>query len=76
MDTLYPTPDYKLTTEFKNKIDRKKADGAILRDGKVVGVVELKSTKTKSMESIVDQAFNYRNSHSNCRYVITSNLKN
>jgi type I restriction-modification system DNA methylase subunit len=72
--TLNPTTNYNLTTEFKNQTDSKKADGAILRDGKVIAVIELKSTKTKSMDSIVQQAFNYKNNHPTCRYIITSNF--
>jgi len=73
--TLNPSQHYNLTTEFKNQTDSKKADGAILKDGKVIGVIELKSTKTKSMDSIVNQAFNYKNNHPACRYVITSNFE-
>ena len=44
---LNPLPDYNLTTEYKNETGAKKADGAILRGGKAIGVIELKSTKTK-----------------------------
>jgi len=44
--TINPDKDYNLTTEFKNETDSKKADGAILQDGKAIGVIELKSTKT------------------------------
>lgn len=42
--TINPDSHYNLTTEFKNLTDSKKADGAILRDGEVLGVIELKST--------------------------------
>ncbi len=73
--TLNPSPDFNLTTEFKNLSDSKKADGAIMIDGKVLAVIELKSTKTKSMDSIVNQAFNYKNNHPTCRYIITSNFQ-
>ncbi len=59
--TINPNKNYNLTTEFKNETDSKKADGAILFDSKAVGVIELKSTKTTDMESIIDQAFNYKN---------------
>ncbi|MBK6931849.1 MAG: hypothetical protein IPH12_13690 [Saprospirales bacterium] len=31
--TLNPSPDYNLTTEFKNQTDAKKADGAIMAGG-------------------------------------------
>ncbi len=40
--TINPSPDYNLTTELKNEVGSKKADGAILTDGKVIGVIELK----------------------------------
>jgi len=73
--TLNPTPNYNLTTEQKNLTDSKKADGAVLKDGKVIAVIELKSTKTKSMDKIVNQAFNYKNNHPTCKYIITSNFE-
>lgn len=72
---LNPSPNFNLTTEFKNLSDSKKADGAILQDGNAIAVIELKSTKTKSMESIVNQAFAYKNNHPTCKYVITSNFE-
>mgnify|MGYP003554332974 CR=1 FL=1 len=40
--TLNPQSDYNLTTEFKNQIGSKKADGAILKNGHAIGVIELK----------------------------------
>lgn len=40
--TLNPSPNYNLITEKKNETNSKKADGAILLDGKVIGVIELK----------------------------------
>lgn len=73
--TINPDPNYNLTTEFKNLQDAKKADGAILKDGKPVAVIELKSNKTKNLESIQDQAFRYKNGQKDCRYVITSNFR-
>ena len=73
--TIYPKPNYNLTTEFKNLKGAKKADGAILKDGKAVGVVELKSTNTKEISKITDQAFGYKNNHPTCVYVITSNFE-
>ncbi len=72
---LNPTPDYNLIAEQKNLTDSKKADGAILKEGKVIAVIELKSTKTKSMEKIVNQAFNYKHNHPTCKYIITSNFE-
>ena len=73
--TINPNKNYNLTTEYKNETDSKKADGAILHDGKAIGVIELKSTTTPNLESINDQAFNYKNHQSNCRFVITSNFE-
>ncbi len=73
--TLNPEPDYNLTTELKNEKGAKKADGAILKDGKALGVIELKGTDTKDLDKINEQAFNYKNNHSACVYVITSNFE-
>ena len=74
--TINPDKDYNLTTEFKNQKDSRKADGAILKDGNAIGVIELKSTKTKDLESIKEQAFGYKVNQPNCKYVITSNFQN
>jgi len=73
--TINPDNEYNLTTEYKNETDAKKADGAILKDNEAIGVIELKSTKTKDLESIKEQAFNYKNNQHNCKYVITSNFE-
>lgn len=66
--TINPKPDYNLTTELKNLKGSKKADGAIMKDGKAVGVIELKSTKTKELSKITDQAFGYKQSSYLCLY--------
>jgi len=63
-----------LYVEKKNQTDSKKADGAIIINGDVVCVIELKSTKTKNLNDIQDQAFQYKVSHPNCKYVVTSNF--
>jgi type I restriction-modification system DNA methylase subunit len=73
--TLNPTPDYNLIAEQKNLSDSKKTDGAVLKEGKVIAVIELKSTKTKSMDKIVNQAFGYKHNHPTCKYIITSNFE-
>ncbi len=73
--TLKPADNYDLAREFKNQSDGKKADGAILKDGKAIVVIELKSTKTKDLTSITEQAFNYKNNQPDCKYVITSNFR-
>ena len=66
--------DFNLEREKKNETDSKKADGVIFVDGEVIGVVELKDQKTKQLDAIETQAFNYHNSHSNSKYVIISNF--
>lgn len=73
--TINPDENYNLTTEFKNLNDARKADGAIIKDGKAIGVIELKSTKTNNLESIKEQAFGYKNNQPDCKYVITSNFQ-
>jgi len=72
---INPDPDYNLTTEFKNLKDAKKADGAILVEGKAIGVIELKGTNTKNLEKCRQQAFDYKSNHPTCIYVITSNFE-
>jgi len=71
---INPDENYNLTTEFKNLTDAKKADAAILKDNKAIGVIELKSTRTKNLDTIKQQAFNYKNNQPDCKYVITSNF--
>ena len=63
-----------LFQELKNETDSKKADGAIKIEGDVVCVIELKSSKTKELSKIEDQAFGYLTAHPNCKYVVTSNF--
>ena len=72
---LNPNPAYNLTTEHKNEKGAKKADGAILHDGKALGVIELKGTDTKDLDKINAQAFNYKNNQTGCIYVVTSNFE-
>lgn len=72
---INPSPNYNLTTELKNEVGAKKADGAILADGKVIGVIELKDHKTPDLASIENQAFGYKNKHKETRLVIISNFE-
>ena len=72
---LNPQANYNLTTEFKNEKDSKKADGAILLDGKALAVIELKGTDTTDLDKINAQAFNYKNNQTGCIYVVTSNFE-
>ena len=73
--TINPSPNYNLTTELKNEVGSKKADGAILIDDKVVGVIELKDHKTPDLASIENQAFGYKSKHKDTRLVIISNFE-
>ncbi|MGB6150927.1 MAG: type I restriction enzyme HsdR N-terminal domain-containing protein [Pricia sp.] len=73
--TLNPNPDFNLTTEFKNQKNNRKADGAILSGDIAIGVIELKGTNTKDLESIRRQAFDYKANQKGCVYVITSNFE-
>ncbi|MDT0295175.1 Eco57I restriction-modification methylase domain-containing protein [Mesonia ostreae] len=73
--TLYPDSKSNITTEFKNEKNQRKADGAILKEGIAIGVIELKGTNTKDLESIRRQAFDYKANHKGCTYVVTSNFE-
>ncbi len=73
--TLSPKPDFNLVAEYKNLNNARKADGAILKDGSAIGVIELKGTKTKDLESIRQQAFDYKANQKECAYIITSNFE-
>jgi hypothetical protein len=73
--TKNPTPHFNLITEKKNIKDSKKADGAIIINEKVKAVIELKGTNTTDLNKIETQAFNYKNNHPDCVYIITSNYE-
>lgn len=73
--TINPNPEYNLTTELKNIKDAKKTDGAVLKDGNALAVIELKGTDTKDLDKVTDQAFNYKNNQPECVYVVTSNFE-
>ena len=73
--TLNPAPEYNLITEKKNETNAKKADGAIIIDGKVLGVIELKDLKTTDLSKIENQAFGYKSQNRNARYIIISNFE-
>lgn len=73
--TLNPSSNYNLITEKKNETNSKKADGAILLDGKVIGVIELKDHKTTDLSKVEPQAFNYKSQHPDARYVLISNFE-
>ena len=73
--TLNPQLNFNLTTEHKNIKDSKKADGAIIIDEKVIGIIELKGTNTTDLKNVETQAFGYLNNQEGCKYVITSNFE-
>jgi type I restriction-modification system DNA methylase subunit len=73
--TLKPKADFNLVAEYKNQTNARKADGAILHKDIAVGVIELKGTNTKDLESIRKQAFDYKANQKGCIYVITSNFE-
>ena len=73
--TLNPSPNYNLITEKKNETNSKKADGAIQKDGKVIGVIELKDYKTTDLSRIEAQAFGYKSQHRDTRLVVISNFE-
>ena len=73
--TLNPSPNYNLITEKKNEGNSKKADGAMLVNGKVVGVIELKDHKTTDLSQIEAQAFGYKNRNKEAIYVVISNFE-
>ncbi len=73
--SLNPDPNFNLTTELKNEKGAKKTDGAVLKNGKALAVIELKGTGTKDLDKVNDQAFSYKNHHTECVYVVTSNFE-
>lgn len=73
--TLNPSPNFNLITEKKNETNAQKADGAIIQDGNVIGVIELKGHKTTNLSKIETQAFGYKSQHKDTRLVIISNYE-
>jgi len=71
----YPLENYNLIREQKNVKDAKSADGAIIKDGKIIAVIELKGTDTINLNNIETQAFGYKNNQPDAVYVITSNFE-
>jgi type I restriction-modification system DNA methylase subunit len=73
--TLNPEPNYNLITEKKNETNSRKADGAILVNGEVRAIIELKDLKTTDLKMVESQAFGYKNYNRNAVYVVTSNFE-
>ena len=76
---LNPTPNFNLTTEYKNIKDSKKADGAIIITREhaplVIAVIELKGTDTTDLSKFEVQAFGYKNNQPDCVYIVMSNFE-
>ncbi|MDR1923520.1 MAG: N-6 DNA methylase [Planctomycetaceae bacterium] len=72
---LFPDPEYNLITEKKNVANSKKADGAVMIDGEVRAVIELKDMRTTNLKTVEAQAFGYKNNQPNAKYVIISNFE-
>jgi type I restriction-modification system DNA methylase subunit len=73
--TKYPASGYNLKVEQRDEKGSRKADGALLADDKVLGVIELKGTDTTDLDKVEQQAFGYKNYHRHARYVIISNFE-
>jgi len=73
--TLHPEPNYNLITEKKNEKDSKKAVVAIVINGEVKAVIELKDHKTTDLKQIEAQAFGYKNNNRKTSYVVVSNFE-
>ena len=72
---INPDVNFNLLTELKNTNNSRKADGAIIVDGKAIAVIELKGTETTDLNKIEIQAFGYKSNQAGCNYVITSNFE-
>ncbi len=70
-----PEPNFNLTTELKNVKGSKKADGAIMQNGKAIAVIELKGMNTPNLDKVEAQAFGYKSNQPDAVYVITSNFE-
>jgi len=64
--TMKPNDGFNLVAGFKNEKNSKKADGAILKDNKALGIIELKGTNTIDLEKVRQQAFDYKANQSEC----------
>ena len=75
--TIKPEANYNILTELKNESasNAKKSDGAIVLNGEVKAVIELKGTDTQDLDKVAFQAFSYKNHHEKCNYVIVSNFE-
>ena len=73
-----PTPNYNMSREQRPIVGASRMDGAIFAENSktnIIGVIELKDTKTKTLQEIEKQAFDYHFACPNSRYIITSNFQ-
>lgn len=73
--TINPEPNYNIITEKKNDSDSRKADGAIIINGNVKAVIELKGSDTTDLSKVENQAFGYKAHNPSSHYVIISNFE-
>ena len=73
--TKYPASGFNLRVEQKDEKGTKKADGALLNDGNVTAVIELKGTDITDLDKVEEQAFRYKHYHRHADYVIISNFE-
>ena len=73
--TKYPATGYNLRLEQKDEKGSKKSDGALLKDDKVIGIIELKGTDTTDLDKVEEQAFRYKHYHRHADYVVISNFE-
>ena len=78
--TINPEPGFNLKTEQKNqnissKFDNRSADAAVILNGNVRVVIELKGCDTLDLSKVENQAFGYKAHQPGCRYVVISNFE-
>ncbi len=78
--TINPEPGFNLKTELKNqnassKFDNRSADAAVILNGNVRVVIELKGCDTLDLSKVENQAFGYKAHQPGCRYVVISNFE-
>ena len=78
--TINPEPGFNLKTEQKNqnmtsKSDSRSADAAVILNGTVRAIIELKGCNTLDLSKVEPQAFGYKAHHPGCRYVVISNFE-
>lgn len=73
--TKSPTPNYTITTEYKNVKDSKKADGAIIINENVRAVIELKGTNTTDLSKVENKPLVIKTISQNVLMLLLQTLK-